>query len=349
MFAPILTFPCNLDKQPLTRHGFKDARAGCDWNGWLLVGYPTGAANGVDVLDIDPNGRAWFDQHRDTIPLTQTYKTQRGQHLLFKHAPGLRCSTDKIAPGVDVRADGGYAIFWPREGYAMEQGSLTEWPEWLLKLAFLKRDRHSKPSSLHIRVEGVGVLSKLNPCDWRDHDRWLRLMMSCHAAGIEREAFVRWSISDPQYAGDGDVIARRWDSLRAGGGVSAAFLLTAVRRAKAHSTRSTHSREALSVAVPSEEQHSPFPPTRNVLRRLDAIRRSVERTRGSAREPALFYAACSLAEIIAEGKLKPSAASDLLKGYALGCGLWKDLGAEGCRATIANGFRHVEEKLLSVA
>ncbi len=173
--------------------------------------------------------------------------------------------------------------------------------------------------------------------------------MSCHAAGIEREAFIKWSISDPQYANDGDVIARRWDSLRADGGVSGAFLLTAVRRAKAHSTHSTHSREASSVAVPSKEQHSPFPPTRNLVRRLDAIRRSAERARGNVREPALFYAACSLAEIIAEGRVTPKAAREFLKGYALVNGLWKDLGAEGCLQTIANGFRHVEEKLLSVA
>jgi hypothetical protein len=35
-------------------------------------------------------------------------------HFFFQHAPGLRCSRGLIAPGVDVRADGGYVIWWPQ-------------------------------------------------------------------------------------------------------------------------------------------------------------------------------------------------------------------------------------------
>ena len=80
---------------------------------------------------------------------------------------------------------------------------------------------------------------------------------------------------------------------------------------------------------------------------LDAIGRSVERSRGNAREPALFAAACTVAEIVAEGRLKLAVARTLLEGWAQGCGLWRELGAEGCRQTIANGFRHVEEKMLN--
>jgi hypothetical protein len=37
----------------------------------------------------------------------------------------------------------------------------------------------------------------------------------------------------------------------------------------------------------------------------------------------------------------------LLEADAKGCGLWKQLGAEGVRRTIANGLRHVEEKVLA--
>jgi hypothetical protein len=110
-------FPCNLAKEPLTAHGFKSAKRGArGWKGWPLVGFPTGAKSGFDVLDIDPRGRKWFDQNYDALPQTLAHSTQRGLHLLFKHAPGLRCSTNKIADGVDVRADGGYAIYWPTTG-----------------------------------------------------------------------------------------------------------------------------------------------------------------------------------------------------------------------------------------
>src|SRR5215469_7964191 len=61
MIEQLPIFPCDLAKHPLTAHGFKDARRGADWKGWPLVGFPTGAVSGIDVLDIDPRGRDWYD------------------------------------------------------------------------------------------------------------------------------------------------------------------------------------------------------------------------------------------------------------------------------------------------
>ena len=34
----------------------------------------------------------------------------------------------KIAPGIDVRADGGYFIWWPCEGTDVRDAPLAEWP-----------------------------------------------------------------------------------------------------------------------------------------------------------------------------------------------------------------------------
>src|SRR5262249_22221486 len=104
--AQLPIFPCNIAKKPLSAHGFKSAQRGLKSNGWPLVGFPTGAASGLDVLDIDPRGRKWLDANFDALPQTRAHQTQRGLHLLFKHAPGLRCSAGKIAEGVDIRADG---------------------------------------------------------------------------------------------------------------------------------------------------------------------------------------------------------------------------------------------------
>jgi hypothetical protein len=99
--------------------GFKNAVRGVWWPSAPLVGVPTGRMNDLDVLDIDGDaGREWYDRNCDAIPQTRAHSTQRGMHLLFVHSPGLRCSTGRIAPGVDVRADGGYVIWWPREGFA---------------------------------------------------------------------------------------------------------------------------------------------------------------------------------------------------------------------------------------
>lgn len=48
-----------------------------------------------------------------------------------------------------------------------------------------------------------------------DHAKWLELMMACHDAtgGAGCDEFVAWSTSDPIYSGQGETIARRWDSL----------------------------------------------------------------------------------------------------------------------------------------
>ena len=128
---PLHIFPCRADKTPACEHGFDDAvadQAGIDrlWSGvWpsnrptALIGVPTGVISGIAVIDIDPRrgGDKWFFENRDRLPKTRTHETQSfGQHLIYRHLPGLRCSKDQIAPGVDIKADGGYVIWWPAHG-----------------------------------------------------------------------------------------------------------------------------------------------------------------------------------------------------------------------------------------
>jgi hypothetical protein len=133
--ASLLRFPCDTSKRPLISNW--PANAGRDdYSNWPLVGVPTGAANGFDALDIDLAGSGWWDAHRAELPATQTHVTRSGgADLLFKHAEGLRCSVGRIATGVDVRADGGFVVWWPRQGLRVIEAALAEWPEWLLEKA----------------------------------------------------------------------------------------------------------------------------------------------------------------------------------------------------------------------
>ena len=135
--ASLPIFPCKAtDKSPLTTHGFYDARVGADHAHWPLVGFATGATSGIDVLDVDPMGLAWLAENEHRLPATRRHRTRRGGvHLLFNHAPGLRKSESKIAKQVDVRADGSYAIWWPRQGLPVIDHPLAPWPDWLLVLA----------------------------------------------------------------------------------------------------------------------------------------------------------------------------------------------------------------------
>jgi Bifunctional DNA primase/polymerase, N-terminal len=108
--SALIRFPCRPDKRPL-RKAWQDTAIRAHAEEWPLVGVPTGAANGFDVLDIDPIGRGWYDANFDALPSTQAHDTPRGLHLLFRHVLGLRSRTS-IVPGVDVRADGGFVIWW---------------------------------------------------------------------------------------------------------------------------------------------------------------------------------------------------------------------------------------------
>jgi hypothetical protein len=123
-------FPCGVNKRPATPHGFHDAATDPAvvrqlWRQWPgpLVGVSTGEASGVDALDLDakhPEAGGWWATHRARLPVTRTHRTRsRGLHLLFWHAAGLRCTAGVIAPGVDIRADGGYVIWWPASGLAV--------------------------------------------------------------------------------------------------------------------------------------------------------------------------------------------------------------------------------------
>ena len=112
-------FPVREDKKPACPHGFKDAT--CDGKSVKqlftkypasLIGVPTGALSGLDVLDIDPRhgGDKWLAEHGTKIPKTRVHGTRSGGwHYLFKHHDGLKNSAGRVAAGVDIRADGGYS------------------------------------------------------------------------------------------------------------------------------------------------------------------------------------------------------------------------------------------------
>ena len=136
-------FPCASSKRPSTPHGFLDASADPVvrrelWTKYAgpLVGVRTGFSSGIDVLDLDRKHResmVWWASHRDRLPLTRVHRTRSGGlHLLFQHAPDIRCSAGRIAPGIDVRGDGGYFIWWPATGLpVLSSATLAPWPDWL--------------------------------------------------------------------------------------------------------------------------------------------------------------------------------------------------------------------------
>jgi Bifunctional DNA primase/polymerase, N-terminal len=103
----------------------------------LLIGYKTGETSDIDVLDVDigkhPGAVAWWEEYRPRLPETFAYETRSGGlHLLFQHQAGRRNSTSAVHPGIDVRASGGLAIWWPGAGCRIIcDAALAPWPDWL--------------------------------------------------------------------------------------------------------------------------------------------------------------------------------------------------------------------------
>jgi hypothetical protein len=193
----------------------------------------------------------------------------------------------------------------------------------------------------------TAALRKMNVRNWRgNHDGWFALMAACAYVGIARDDFVAWSIGDPHYANDGALIRRKWRTLKPkhGGALMAALKERGIKLKRADGR--------LFDEVPlTEPEPEPKPkPTemRLNLRRADArINSAIDAISRDPTERCLFWSACLCAEIIHEYKFKPTQVMNLIAGNAYLTPLRKTLGKEGIRRTIANAFRHVEEKYLA--
>ena len=112
------------------------------------IGIPTGAASGVFILDIDGEFGAAslceIEAKHGPLPATLISATGKGRHSWFRAECEIPCSTGKIAPGLDVRGDGGYVVAPPS---VHPNGTLYRWindlppapaPLWLIQLALRK-------------------------------------------------------------------------------------------------------------------------------------------------------------------------------------------------------------------
>src|SRR3974390_2224924 len=170
----LAVFPCRpQDKRPATANGLKDATTDLDiirqW--WrqepqFNLAVATGAVSGIFVVDIDGLDAEVvlrrLEAEHGGLPSTVEVITARGRHVYFRLPEMLvRNSVGKIAPGIDVRGDGGYVLAPPS---IHPSGRRYEWsvdcatalavaPVWLI-------DKVSLPAS--------GVMAPLPPETWRE-------------------------------------------------------------------------------------------------------------------------------------------------------------------------------------
>ena len=142
-------------KTPATARGVLDATNDTGRiNGWwgkvpdCNIGVATGAPSGFFVLDIDgDNGEASlreFESKHGPLPATVEAITGKGRHCYFRIGDhgAIKNSAGQIAPGLDIRGDGGYVLTPPSVHpsgriYAWSVDSaeeLADAPEWLHEL-----------------------------------------------------------------------------------------------------------------------------------------------------------------------------------------------------------------------
>jgi putative DNA primase/helicase len=143
--------PNLLELRPyLNRRATREELGAWAWSG---VGIVTGELSGVLVLDVDgPDGEAELQKHgHAATPMVRT--ASGGLHLYFKHPEHPVRTGIRVAPGLDVKASGGYVVAPPSLGpngkryewiVSPEDADLAEPPEWLMRL--LDRQRSKAPA-----------------------------------------------------------------------------------------------------------------------------------------------------------------------------------------------------------
>jgi len=203
------------------------------------------------IIDVDPRngGNESFLKLPDDVqalPIT-TITPSGGYHVYTQipkshHDVPLRSSLKDVFPGIDFLRQGKQVLLpgssLPGDFYYAEQSlpvpaelrlpdrlyyqlhpqAVTPLPLVPLSLlALLERpvvDSSTIPSGFLTNTDLTSALTNLPVLDYNDNDSWLSIMLACHhaTAGDGLEAFLAWSLQDPDYASQEQIIRSRWNS-----------------------------------------------------------------------------------------------------------------------------------------
>lgn len=186
------------------------------------------------VLDVDPRngGDASFGALCDAIgselwDFPRVITGGNGSHVYMRKAPHVPVA-GKLPqfPGVEFKTIGTQVVAagssHPDTGvmytWDVLSASFDRIKDAPANLIALIARRSTDPTSFSGRrspEDLVRLLEPLDPCDFRNHDDWFKLLGAAHHAtgGAGRAEFIEWSTGDPEFLGAADEIAKRWDSL----------------------------------------------------------------------------------------------------------------------------------------
>jgi hypothetical protein len=205
-----------------------------NWERWpnANIGIATGVASGFFVIDADTlegHGVDGIASLRELIaakgplPKTRMAESPSGSlHFFFTH-PGegikIKNSDSELAPGVDVKGDGGMVIAPPsfRNGIAyrwLNDLPIAEPPAWLLDLVkdqIRERPPGGKPETDPAIIAAALAVIPNEDLGWEE---WNRIGMAAwRATGGDGEgfaAFDSWSKKSKKY--DAHDTVKKWDS-----------------------------------------------------------------------------------------------------------------------------------------
>lgn len=100
------------------------------WRRWPNANIAVKTGNGLIVVDVDPKhngaeGLAALENKHEKLPPTLLVTTgSQGWHLYYTADEEIRNSASRLAPGVDIRGDGGYVVAPPSNHIS---GNSYEW------------------------------------------------------------------------------------------------------------------------------------------------------------------------------------------------------------------------------
>ena len=243
--------PCK-GKAPLTRHGWQDATRDPAiiaqwWERWpdanvAIATEPAGlVVVDVDVKDDAPGLDSWADLRRELGLQGETVTCETptgGLHVYYRgngHAIG--CSAGKLAPGLDVRAQGGYVLAPPSVhpdggiyGWALGCGphelDLAALPPPLAERLAGPKDTEPRPVPVRAPREMLGeiekasaALARLDPKEADGYGTWIEVGMALSELGAAGLAlWDSWSAQSTKF--EPGACAAKWGSFAPGHGVT---------------------------------------------------------------------------------------------------------------------------------
>ena len=282
-------------KSPLTRNGFKDASQDEAtirrwWGNYpdALVGVPTGSRTNLAVLDFDARvaddqAQDWLSENQSILTSTRVHQTgggSGGRHYLFQTPAGVKIrggasvTLGKVRRGgLDIRAEGGYVIWWPLHfGQSGPLADIATLPAGLIDERRMDLELPSEVAaklpprlgtSQDFQRDLPRVTDALAHIDPEGYDAWLMVGMALHhASGGADDGLELWDAWSSggltgtlphNYAGRAD-IEHRWQSfhLDRAGGVTLGSVFSA---AKAGGY--VHVSEAVRLGPPPREEGEP--------------------------------------------------------------------------------------------